>query len=304
MVSFKKILVPTDFSDHSEHALRYANAFAKLSGGTIDCVHVVDTTFLGDVGHAGAYVTTGDIERSVESMKAQAEKELRHFVRKEKLLGTEVKPHLRQGHAAEEIVAVADEISADLIVIPTHGRSGLDRLVFGGTCDKVLRSAKVPVLVVKLHEHDGLSKDGKLSLKTVLCPMDFSAFSRSALPLAHSLCKQFGAELTLAHIVDTRFDYPEWTAQVAMNNSEYLLKAATENLDRTVKELSDIKTKVHVSLGVPHRTLIDATSDNKVDLVVIPTHGRKGVAHALMGSVAEKVVRGAQCPVLVVRPKG
>lgn len=303
MVSFKKILVPTDFSECSDYALRYANAFAKMSGGTIECVHVVDTTFLGDGGVGGVYVSSADIARSIESVKAQAHKELQHFVRKEKLLGTEVKPHLREGHAADEIVKLADEIGADLIIIPTHGRSGLDRLVFGSTCDKVLRSAKVPVLAVKHPEHEALSQDGKLSIKNVLCPVDFSAFSHGGLPLAKEICKQFGATMHLAHIVDTRFDYPEWTAQAVVNNSEYLLKAAKENLDRIAKDLEGIKTEVNVSLGVPHRTLVDATAKGKIDLVIMPTHGRKGISHALLGSVAERVVRGAHCPVLVVRPK-
>ncbi len=303
MVSFKRILVPTDFSEYSDYALRYANAFAKMSGGRIECVHVVDTTFLGDGGVAGVYASTSDIAQSVAAVKAQAEKELKHFVRKEKLLGTEVNPHLREGHAAEEIVKLADEIGADLVIIPTHGRSGLDRLVFGSTCDKVLRSARVPVLAVKHPEHEALTADGKLSIKNVLCPIDFSTFSHGALPLAQAICKQFGATMTLAHIVDTRFDYPEWTAQVAMNNSEHLMKAATENLDRAAKEMSGIKTKTHISVGVPHRTLVDATEKGQVDLVVIPTHGRKGIAHALLGSVTERVVRGAHCPVLVVRPK-
>lgn len=303
MISFKKILVPTDFSEYSEYALQYANAFANISGGVIECVHVVDTTFLGDGGVGGVYVSSADLARSIESVKQQAQKELNHFVRKEKLLGTEVKPHLRQGHAADEIVKLSEEIGADLIIIPTHGRSGLDRLVFGGTCDKVLRFSKVPVLAIKHPEHEALTKDGKLNIKSVLCPIDFSTFSHGALPLAREICKQFGATMTLAHIVDTRFDYPEWTAQVAMNNSEHLLKAAKENLDRAAKEMGGIKTEILVSLGVPHRTLVDATKNDKVDLVVIPTHGRKGVAHALLGSVAEKVVRGAHCPVLVTRPK-
>jgi len=302
MVSFKKILVPTDFSEYSDYALRYANAFAKMSGGTIECVHVVDTTFLGDAAVGGVYVSAGDIARSVEAVKSQAEKELKHFVRKEKLLGTEVKPHLRDGHAAEEIVKLATEIGADLIIIPTHGRSGLDRMVFGSTCDKVLRSATVPVLAVKHPEHEALKKDGSLAIKNVLCPIDFSTFSHGALPLAKEICTKFGATMHLSHVVDTRFDYPEWTAQAVVNNSEYLMKAAQENLERTAKEMTGIKTQVEVTLGVPHKTLIQATENSQIDLVVVPTHGRKGIAHALLGSVAEKVVRGAHCPVMVVRP--
>ena len=301
MTAFKKMLVPPDFPDYSDYALRYANAFAKMSGGTIECVHVVDTTFLGDGG--GVYVSSADIARSVEAVKAQAEKELSHFVRKERLLGTEVTPHLREGHAAEQIVKLAEEIKADLLIIQTHGRSGLDHLVFGSTCDKVLRSATVPVLAVKQDEHEALSKDGTLAIKNVLCPLDFSTFSHGALPLAKEICEKFGATMHLSHIVDTRFDYPEWTAQVAMNNSEHLLSAAKESLEKTAKEMGGIKTQTDATVGVPHKTLIDATANNQIDLVVLPTHGRKGIVHALLGSVAERVVRGAHCPVLVVRPK-
>lgn len=300
MISFKKILVPTDFSEFSQYALQYACAFAKISGGSIECVHVVDTTFSA-VG--GAFAPAASLEHSMQAIRAHAKKELDHFVRKEHLLGVEVKPHLREGIAGEEIVKLADEIHPDLVIIPSHGRSGLDRLVFGSTCDKVLRLSKVPVLIVKHPEHEALAKDGSLRLKRILCPIDFSAFSQSALPVATGFAKQFGATVVLAHIADARFDYPEWTAQLAMNNTQHLVEAAKENLDRVAKDLKEVKTEIHVSVGVPHYSLVDLTRDGKIDLVLMPTHGRKGIAHALLGSVTERVARGAHCPVLVVRPK-
>jgi nucleotide-binding universal stress UspA family protein len=302
MPTFKKILVPTDFSEYSQYALKYACAFAKISGGSIECVHVVDTTFLA-TSAGSVYANAGDAQRSIDAFKAQAKKELDHFIRKERLLGVDVKPHLREGIAGDEIVKLADEIHADLIVIPTHGRSGLDRLVFGSVCDKVLRLSKVPVLAIKHPEHEALAKDGSLSLKRVLCPIDFSVFSHGALPLARELCKKFGATLVLAHIVDARFDYPEWTAQVAMNNTAQLLESAKENLGRTAKEIKDVKTEIYVATGIPAHSLVNYASESKIDLVLIPTHGRKGLAHALLGSVAERVVRGAPCPVMTVRPK-
>ncbi len=302
MPTFKKILVPTDFSEYSQYALKYACALAKMSGGSIECVHVVDLTFLS-LGAGGVYAPAAGFEKSLQAIRAQAKKELDHFVRKEHLLGVEVKPHLREGTAGEEVVKLAEEIKADLIILPTHGRSGLDRLVFGSTCDKVLRLAKVPVLIVKHPEHEALAADGSLSLKRILCPMDFSALSHSGLPAATELAKQFGATLVLAHVADARFDYPEWTAQVALNNTQYLVEAAKENLERVAKELTGVKTEIQVSIGVPHHSLVDLTRDGKIDLVIMPTHGRKGIAHALLGSVTERVARGAHCPVLVVRPK-
>ncbi len=302
MPTFKKILVPTDFSEYSQYALKYACAFAKISGGSIECVHVVDLAFL-TLGAGGMYDAAAGFERSLATIRAQAKKELDLFIRKEHLLGVDVKPHLREGTAGEVIAEVADEIHADLIVLPTHGRSGLDRLVFGSTCDKVLRLATVPVLVVKHPEHEALAADGSLSLKRLLCPIDFSAFSQSALPAATELAKQFGATIVLAHIADARFDYPEWNAQIAMNNTQYLVEAAKENLGRVAKELTDVKTEIHVSVGVPHHSLVDLTRDGTIDLILMPTHGRKGIAHALLGSVTERVARGANCPVFVVRPK-
>ncbi len=298
----KKILVPTDFSDFSHEALRYACAFGKNSGATIECVHVVDMTFLGAGGPGSVYASAADVDRSTKALRTKAQKEIEHFVRKEHLLGIEVKAHLREGVAADEIVKMADEIGADLIVIPTHGRSGLDRLVFGSTCEKVLRTAKIPVLAIKAGEPDRVGKDLTLQLKRILCPIDFSTFSEASIPVARSLAKMFNATVILAHIVDTRFDYPEWSAEVAMNNSQHLLNAAKEHVERLAKGITEVKVEVHVSCGVPSRTLVDLTADGKADLVIMPTHGRKGLAHVLLGSVTERVARGAHCPVLTVRP--
>ena len=302
MSEFKKILCSTDFSEYSEHAMRYATAFSKISGGTIDCVHVVDTGFVKDGSMDGVYVSSADLQRSLDAIKETAEKELGHFIRKEHFLGVDMTPHLREGHAAGEIVKLADEIGADLLIIATHGRSGLERLVFGGTCDKVLRLSKTPVLAIKHPEHEALEEDGSLKINRILCPLDFSELSQSGLGLAADLARQFGATIVLAHVVDARFDYPEWTAQVAMNTSEYLAKSAEEHLKSVAEKMGGVETEIFVTQGVPHRVLTDKTKENDIDLVIITTHGRKGLARALLGSVTEKVVRSAGCPVLTVRP--
>jgi len=298
MTEFKKILCPTDFSEYSEYAMQYAAAFAQISGASIDCVHVVDM----GLGGEGVYASSADVQRSLDAVRAKAEKELEHYVRKEHFLGLEIAPHLRTGHTATEIAAVGDEIGADLIIVATHGRSGLDRLVFGSVCDKLLRHSNVPVLAIKHPEHEALGEDGSLSIDRILCPMDFSEFSHSTLPLAQELAKKFGASITLAHVVDVRFDYPEWTAQAAMNTSESLAKGAQEDLDRIASEMVGIETDTFVATGAPHRELADKIEADNIDLVILPTHGRKGLAHALLGSVTERIVRTSKCPVLTIRP--
>ncbi len=282
--------------------MRYASAFAKISGGTIDCVHVVEAAFVTDSSVDGSYVSSVYLQSSLDAMKETAEKELEDFIRKEHLLGVDMTPHLREGHAAGEIVKLADDIGADLIIIATHGRSGLERLMFGGTCDKVLRLSKMPVLAIKHPEHEALEEDGSLKVDRILCPLDFSEFSHSTLPLAEELARQFGSTIVLAHVVDARFDYPEWTAQVSMNASEQLTKSAQEDLEGVASEMEGVNTEVFVTGGRPHRALTEKLKEDDVDLVVIATHGRRGLAHALLGSVSEKVVRAASCPVLTVRP--
>ncbi len=297
---FKKILVPTDFSAFSEDALRYAAALAKISGGSIECVHVIDMTFLSADMPSGVYSSVTDIKGTLKSLRTRSRKELEFFVEKEHVQGIDVKAHLREGIAADEIVKLSNEIHADLIVIPTHGRSGLDKMVFGSTCERVLRTAALPVLALK-PEGPGVGRDGSLTVKRILCPIDFSSFSESSLPLARTFAKHFGATIVLAHIVDTRFDYPEWAAEVALNNSPALLKAAKEHVDRVAAGMSDVKAEVYVGSGAPARMLVDLTG--KADLVIMPTHARKGIAHLLLGSVTERVTRGSHCPVLTVRPK-
>lgn len=302
MSGLNKILVPIDFSEYSEYALTYANAFVQKFGGAIDCVHVVDMGFMNDGAVDGVYVSSADLHRSTEAIKAEAQTHLDHFVKKEHLLGTDITPHLKSGHAGEEITQLADDLGSDIIILATHGRSGFDRLVFGSTCDKVVRTSKVPVLAIKHPEHEALNEDGSLKINAILCPLDFSEFSHSALPMAAMIAGGLGAKMILAHVVDARFDYPEWTAQVAINNSQELAKSAETNLQKAAADIDGIEIETFVSIGVPHRELNEKIKESNIDLVVMPTHGRKGISHALLGSIAEKMVRTSSCPVLTVRP--
>lgn len=302
MAEFKKLLVPTDFSENSEHALVYAKALGKAFGGSIDCLHVIDLGHnqIGPV--EGVYVSSADVHRSIQMIENHAEEQMAHLRKKERFLGVEMNTHQRRGNGPEEIVKAAAELGNDLIIIATHGRGGLERFLFGSTCDKVVRLSPVPVLSIKPQEREFVKADGSIELKTILCPMDFSEFSRSALPYATSLAKQFGARIILTHVVDARLDYPEWTAQASVNNSEHLVDEARRSLTELADSIAGVETEVEVVIGISHRALLDTVERDAVDLVVMPTHGRKGFAHALLGSVAEKVSRLAKCPVLTVRP--
>lgn len=143
----RQILFPTDFSECANYALPYAAAIARATGATIVCVHVVEP-IVPAVGYTGLAepMPIADITDQLEN---SAERELPRLAECEECAGLNVEEVIVHGDAAAEIVRVADERQVDLIVISSHGRTGLGRIIFGSTAEAVVRHARCPVLVVK-----------------------------------------------------------------------------------------------------------------------------------------------------------
>ena len=143
----RRILLPTDFSGCANYALPYAAAIARAVDATVICVNVVEP-IVPAVGYTGMAEAMPIAEMS-EQMEDSAERELPDVMRCEDLRGLRVEEVIGHGDAAAEIVRVADEQEVDLIVISSHGRTGLGRIIFGSTAEAVVRHARCPVLVVK-----------------------------------------------------------------------------------------------------------------------------------------------------------
>ena len=143
----RRILLPTDFSGCANYALPYAAAIARAVDATVICVNVVEP-IVPAVGYTGMAEAMPIAEMS-EQMEDSAERELPDVMRCEDLRGLKVEEVIGHGDAAAEIVRVADERDVDLIVISSHGRTGLGRIIFGSTAEAVVRHARCPVLVVK-----------------------------------------------------------------------------------------------------------------------------------------------------------
>lgn len=303
MLQFKTIVVPTDFSDQSQVALNFAIALARQFGSTIHCVHVIDQRYLEGGGGDAIYVSAGHVEETLRGIREHALKRLTHMTKKAAAYQLKAESHVREGRPVEQIQTIAGELDADLIVVATHGRSGLDHMLLGSTTEKLLRKASVPVLTVRPHTHGGLHADVEtLDIKKILVPLDFSDFSHKALPTAVEFAKTFGSTVVLVHVVDTWLDYPEWGPAVEINNSPHLIKAAEEEIARVAGELNGLTTEQHVLSGVPHRALDDLMKAQNIDLTIMTTHGRSGIAHFLLGSTTEKVIRTSPAPVLVLHP--
>jgi len=151
MIRLAKLLVPTDFSEDSEQAARYAVELAKRFQAEIHCVHVVDIP--ADLLSTSDYYMTGPSEGFLDQIREESKKNLEAFAKKN-LAGVGVRTAFLEGSPFVEIIRYARNQEIDLVVIATHGRTGLKHVLFGSVAEKVVRKAPCPVLVVKRKERD------------------------------------------------------------------------------------------------------------------------------------------------------
>jgi nucleotide-binding universal stress UspA family protein len=140
----------------------------------------------------------------------------------------------------------------------------------------------------------------------ILVPTDFSEFSKQALKSALDLAQTFGAKLLLLHVVEPP-PYPIEglvPSQLGANLLADLERQASNELAALLPEAQGLQVEIarRVSIGIPYRKIVEVAAEEKIDLIVMTTHGRTGITHMVMGSVAERVVRTAPCPVLSIRP--
>jgi nucleotide-binding universal stress UspA family protein len=296
-----KILCPIDFSKGSDYALNYANRLAQITDAEVHCVHVINPAPYGGVME-GVYVSSGSVEASFERIEEHARKNFEKTLHRYELMHLQALGHFIHGDPAKEIVNLADEIQADYIVLTTHGRTGFDSWVFGSTAEKIVRLSHVPVITLKHPEGDLGTDEPPLAFKRVLCPLDFSDFSKQGLETARALCKQFEATLVLAHAVDTRLEYPMLEPGVGMVDSQHWERDAKAYLKDVADGIDDVFTEEVVVTGNPYKALVQVMHDDDIDLVIITTHGYRGLSHILLGSNAERIVRLAPCPVMTIHP--
>lgn len=191
---------------------------------------------------------------------------------------------LRQGGAAQEILAASEESDSQLVVMASHGRRGLDRWLLGGVTTKVVRRSSRPVLVIPA----GLSEP---RLDSVLVAVDGSECSLRAFEQAKELARRTGAELILYQAVRM-----SWTGA----DPDPGMQEAQNFLEDLAQQCEGVATRVRPYPTDSSPYIVERAEELKADLIVMGSHGRKGLQHLLMGSVAEHVVHHARCPVMVV----
>ncbi|NUM54023.1 MAG: universal stress protein [Candidatus Hydrogenedentes bacterium] len=298
------ILVPTDFSTYANYALKYAVALAKQFGATLHFAHVLDRAALAGVRGNEMWLGESESHAVMDSMREHAASRMAHLKQIADDEGVRSQEHVRLGNPTQEILEIAEQTDSTLIVIATHGRSGVEHLVFGSVAEKIVRQSPVPVLSVKHPEHEFVKEyDLSLELKRILFPTDFSPFSDKGLPFAKSLAKEFDATLVIFHATEVPVVLPEAMPDAAIQLGPQLEDESRALVKKMCDDITGVTVEGEVRVGSAFREISAYAESTNVDLIVIPTHGRSGLGHVLFGSVAEKVVRVARCPVMTIRPE-
>lgn len=286
-VAFKNILLATDFSEVSQHALLHALAMARRYDARLTLLHVAPPEV----------VTPIPMEPVPVEMDWQKKRAAENMARLELFESLHVFPHdtvIRQGSPWPEMSEVIADQDIDLIVLGTHGRGVIGTLVLGSVAEDVLRHATCPVLTVgpdvlqSLVDHQQLSQ--------VLFATDFSEASLRALPYALSLAEENNAELTLMHVLQQLEPMP-------LAYSKELLADYCTRLWEMVPDDAGLwcKPQVAVAVGAAGDEIVRKAHDCQVDLIVMGVHAGGVMASHLPWTIVHSVVRHARCPVLTVR---
>lgn len=298
MAMFNRILCPVDLSDHSRHALDEAVALARHYGAAVTVLYVIPLPVPPiSTLESPAYMTYVYTPEDLEAI----ERGVRSFVEGEGA-GTPIETQVVQGYAVGEILAMADSIGADLIVVGTHGRGGVQRLFLGSVAERVLARASCPVMTVPPHMPEA-APFGPSLFANVLCAIDHSPSSLRALRLATALASESNARLTLVNVVEKATSEPALAGGFTGADHESLLvSAARTHLHKLLPSEPDARAAARdlVLTGKPYRAILHLAQEQRTDVIVVGAHG--GLVSLLgVGSTTHHIVREATCPVISVR---
>lgn len=275
----KKIIVPVDFSLYSENALRTAALIAKKQESELIVVHMLELSN-AVLSQSESYSQ----EQFIFYLKL-AEKKFKDFLDKPYLNEIKVTPVVKHYKIFTELKEIANTYEADLIVMGSHGVTGLKELFVGSNTEKVVRTSDVPVLVVK-----GLPILEDFTNAVFAC--DFSKEDIIPYQKAKLLLKMLNCNLDLLY-VNTPYD-----AFKSTQEQEEMFSAFLEGAEGDTDLLSKINSVSDYSV---EKGILEFTKTNKTDLIIMATHGKKGLAHFVDGSISEDVANHATLPVLTIK---
>jgi nucleotide-binding universal stress UspA family protein len=305
MNSIRRVLCPVDFSDCSRHAFGRAAAIAHSGHASLTVLHVVPSSMGRTVvPYVGPEALTPFPLPQIDPLRVRDE--LCAFLAIDDSVDLNVTCLVVEAPDIDrEIVAHAERRQIDLIVMGTHGRSGLRRLVLGSVAEKVLYHAPCAVLTVPASTPD-LVPAGREPFRRILCAVDFSPCALHGLKYALALAEHHAAHLGVLHIIEAAPPIYDPVLSPPVDPADY--ESAAELVTRhRLKELIPVSlqlthaTEQLVAMGRPHREILRIASEWQSDLIVLGVHARRVMETLRFGSTIEPIVRHAPCPVLTVR---
>jgi len=293
-----RILAPTDFSPAAEVACRLAARLAMRSEAGLTVFHAIPGKDLAqrmESGRTQVDILNEGRERLGEWFAAVVPAELRSF------LTAEFKVIV--GEPTPGIARAAKLSGADLILMATQGRTGLAHLLMGSVTEAVLRTLPIPVLALR----PGQAELPLTTVQRILWATDLSPVSEAAWPYVLMLADLLTAEVILLHAVRPAelaglADHPVPPPAGWVERYLTPLEQDLERRQRAVEALG-LRARRKIVVGTPAEVIVAEAQGEQADLIVMGTHGRSGLSHVLLGSVAEAVIRKAACPVLTVQVK-
>jgi nucleotide-binding universal stress UspA family protein len=296
---YTRMLIPLDGSQVAEQVLPYARFLAKALTIPVELLEVVDLEALRLLTNPerGRYVDTLLGER-IETSKSYLEAIAQSFQ------GTQVTCFVEKGKAEDVVIERAAADKNTLIVMATHGRSGMQRWVLGSVADKVLHGSPNHLFLIRANDQG--KAIGEAALKTVIVPLDGSPLAETVLPYVVDLAKKMRLEVVLMRAYAlppaiTAEDYGTYTdeliGQIEAEARDYLAEKIREVKGKGLENVSSV---VNIGYGAEEIiTLARKTPDN---FIAMSTHGRSGIKRWVLGSVTERVVSHSGDPVLIIRP--
>jgi nucleotide-binding universal stress UspA family protein len=270
---FGNIVVPVDFSEFSAEALKYASAVHRCAGAKA-------TALYANAFAPPPYFTESrlaEFERQYRESFQEARKALAEYVRATLGdAGAEFGSHVVEGSPADAVTAFAGTVGADLLVLGTHGRTGLNRLMLGSVAERVVRESRIPVLTVRRR-----APGEAASIRRILCPVNDSAAAREALRIAGGLAGCLGARLTIL--------------QILKPGAQHVVRSICPPAAAAACEIEQI-----ARAGDAAEEIVSASAETGCDLAVIGATHRVFFDATVLGTTTLRVIRHARCPVLTV----
>lgn len=275
----KKIIVPIDFSNHSEFALKAAALLAKKHNAEIYALHMLDIQFV-NLSESESYGQ----EKAVFFLK-MAEKRIKRFLLKDYLKDVKVYPIIQHYKVFSDINSIAKDVNADLIMMSSHGVSGFKEFFVGSNAEKVIRHSELPVFVIKNDLNDVVFKD--VVFATSLSDETMEAYKKML-----KIVALFEANLHILYVNLPNEDFLS-TPEMEKKAIEFLLEA--EGNTNRMKDISFVCDR-SIEKGI-----LNFSNVVGADLISVITHGRKGLSHIFAGSISEDITNHSTLPILTFK---